>query len=323
MDGIDISHWQSGIDLARVPCDFVITKATEGTRYVDPTFRRFTDKALSLGKLAGCYHYARGTDPIAEADHYVTAAADWVGRVLLVLDWESGGNPKWGHGEWTRGFVARVHDRTGVWPLVYVQKSAIGQIPQDVRATCPLWVAQYASASPTDYQPHPWMEGAYECAIRQYTENGHLPGYAGALDLNKSYISRDEWIRLAGGQEDDMPSAQEVADAVWNKMVGGGKSTVTVLTDIAAMVEDNRDNMANKVWDQDTNGVKARDRLTGIDGAANGVANTIPTLQTTIAAQGAAIETLSKSLGADPSTIAQAVQQAVTDKLASLKITVE
>lgn len=36
MNGIDISSWQSGIDLAKVPCDFVIIKATEGLTYVNP-----------------------------------------------------------------------------------------------------------------------------------------------------------------------------------------------------------------------------------------------------------------------------------------------
>lgn len=28
LNGIDISNWQAGIDLTRVPCDFVISKAT-------------------------------------------------------------------------------------------------------------------------------------------------------------------------------------------------------------------------------------------------------------------------------------------------------
>ena len=36
LNGIDISNWQSGINLAVVPCDFVVIKATEGTGYVMP-----------------------------------------------------------------------------------------------------------------------------------------------------------------------------------------------------------------------------------------------------------------------------------------------
>ena len=37
LNGIDISNWQSGINLAVVPCDFVVIKATEGTGYVNPS----------------------------------------------------------------------------------------------------------------------------------------------------------------------------------------------------------------------------------------------------------------------------------------------
>lgn len=49
---------------------------------------------------------------------------------------------------------------------------------------------------------------------------------------------------------------------------------------------------------------------------------TLAGITATINAQAAAIETLSKSMGADPEQIAQAVQQAVRDKLDSLEITI-
>ena len=40
LNGIDVSNWQAGINLAAVPADFVIMKATEGTNYVSPDFNR-------------------------------------------------------------------------------------------------------------------------------------------------------------------------------------------------------------------------------------------------------------------------------------------
>ena len=33
LNGIDVSNWQKGINLAAVPADFVICKATQGTTY--------------------------------------------------------------------------------------------------------------------------------------------------------------------------------------------------------------------------------------------------------------------------------------------------
>ena len=73
MRGIDISKWQSGIDLSAVNADFVIVKATEGIGYVDKSCDGFFQKALSLGKKLGFYHFARPTannDPIREADFF-------------------------------------------------------------------------------------------------------------------------------------------------------------------------------------------------------------------------------------------------------------
>ena len=37
LNGIDISGWQEGLDLSKVPCDFVIIKGTGGTSYVSAT----------------------------------------------------------------------------------------------------------------------------------------------------------------------------------------------------------------------------------------------------------------------------------------------
>ena len=48
MNGIDISRYQKGINLAAVPCDFVIIKATQGTSYVSPEFKNYNPKSTYL-----------------------------------------------------------------------------------------------------------------------------------------------------------------------------------------------------------------------------------------------------------------------------------
>ena len=60
LNGIDISNWQSGINLAVVPCDFVVIKATEGTGYVNPDYERAYRQAKNSRKCLGIYHYASG-----------------------------------------------------------------------------------------------------------------------------------------------------------------------------------------------------------------------------------------------------------------------
>ena len=53
MNGIDISNHQAGLDLGKVPCDFVICKATEGTGFVDKYCDGWIQKALAMGKSVG------------------------------------------------------------------------------------------------------------------------------------------------------------------------------------------------------------------------------------------------------------------------------
>lgn len=324
LNGIDISNWQNGLDPAQVPADFIIAKASEGGGYADPTFTGFIKGTIGAGRLAGSYHYARGGDPIAEADHYLAVVGEWVGVILLVLDWEGGGNTAWGNSDWVRRFVNRVHDRTGIWPLVYVQASAIGQIPADVRTTCPLWVAQYADNVATGYQQTPWNEGAYECAMRQYSSTGRLPGWAGDLDLDKFYGSRTDWERLAQG-DNDMVTTQDIqaiAEAVWNFQQNGTRVRDR-LQGIDKAANDIVKTVGDRVWSFKIKDVQARDRLYGLDGIQTPtLAKQVARLTATVAAQQAAIDKLAESLGADPDRIAQSIQDAVKAKLDKLDITI-
>lgn len=54
MNGMDISNHQAGLNLEKVPCDFVICKATEGTGFVDRYCDGWIQKALQLGKKWEC-----------------------------------------------------------------------------------------------------------------------------------------------------------------------------------------------------------------------------------------------------------------------------
>lgn len=199
MNGIDISAWQgdTGIDLAKVPYDFCIVKATEGTDYKNRYFTAHCDKVLSRKKLLGAYHYANGGDVQKEADYFLAYIKKYLGKAILVLDWEAKHNPQFGKNdlEWCLKWCSYVQSKTGIKPLIYVQKSAMEAVK---KAGYGLWVAQYPDNEQTGYQERPWNEGAYNCIIRQYTSVGRLSGYSGDLDLNKAYISAVSWNKLAG-----------------------------------------------------------------------------------------------------------------------------
>lgn len=199
MNGIDISAWQgdAGIDLSKIAYDFCIVKATEGTDYKNRYFAAHCDKVLSRKKLLGVYHYANGGDPQKEADHFLAYVKKYIGKAVLVLDWEAKNNNLFGVNdlEWCLQWCSYVQKKTGIKPLIYVQKSAMDAVK---KAGYGLWVAQYPDYVETGYQEHPWNEGKYNCLIRQYTSVGKLSGYNSSLDLNKAYISAASWNKLAG-----------------------------------------------------------------------------------------------------------------------------
>lgn len=216
MNGIDIASYQSGIDLTVVPCDFVIIKATQGTGYVNPDCDRAYQQAKRAGKLRGTYHYVGGGNAVAEADYYINNIKGYLRDGLLAIDWESEQNGAWGNEAYLEQLVRRVIERTGVKPLIYSMASRYAQVAAVAKKLdCGLWIAEYADMNPTGYQAHPWREGAYACAIRQYTSTGRLNGWGGNLDLNIAYMTRDQWAKYVnpGGSPAPAPSKPAPAPA--------------------------------------------------------------------------------------------------------------
>ena len=215
MNGIDISSWQTGINLNAVPCDFVIVKATGGTGYVNPDYTRAMNQAMSAGKKVGVYHYAREKgckgSATAEADFFVKTVQSYIGKAILVLDWEEELSLAVA---WAKEFLDRVYQKTGVKAFLYTSASVTRQYnwASVAQAGYPLWMAQYPNAKPQNgYRDKPWTDGkgygAFKTlAIHQYSETGRLPGYNGNLDMNKAYMDAAAWDKYAGATGAQKPT---------------------------------------------------------------------------------------------------------------------
>ena len=208
MNGIDVSGWQAGINLAAVPCDFVIIKSTQGTSYVNKDCDRAYQQAKAAGKLLGVYHYFSGGDPYAEAEFFVKNVKGYVGEAILVLDWEGEQNSKFSQGPAVaKPFLDKVAELTGVRPLIYMSKSVCRQHDWSaVASEYALWVAQYADNNTTGYQSKPWTDnkgyGAWNSpVIFQYSSSGRLAGYSGNLDINIAYMDATAWKAYAKGSK--------------------------------------------------------------------------------------------------------------------------
>ena len=236
LKGIDISHWQKGIDLGAIDVDFVICKATEGNGYTDEMCDTFYQKAKGLGKKLGVYHFARpdlGNSPEAEADWFVKETLGYHKEAMLILDWESGNLQDT---VWARKWLDRVYSKTGVKPVIYMSASVMRSADWGdvVAGDYGLWVANYGTndgtAQESVFNNYPLKYWDFY-ALWQYTSKGRLNGYNGNLDLN--YFSGDgtAWDKYAGGSPSyskpsnpiETKSTEELAREVIDGKYGNGE----------------------------------------------------------------------------------------------------
>ena len=208
-NGADVASYQSKLDpAAMTTTDFIIVKFTQGIDYLNPYADRQYSQSKAAGKFLGAYHYAEGKDAKAEARYFVNALGNRVGECILALDWEGNQNAKFGTGQdvaWCLAWLNEVYRLTGVRPLIYMSKSVCRKYNwSPVAGQYPLWCAQYGSNAGTDYQNNPWTDangfGAWKSdTIRQYSSKGRITGYSANIDIDKAYLTAEQWRAMAKG----------------------------------------------------------------------------------------------------------------------------
>ena len=203
MNGIDISNHQAGLNLDAVPCDFVICKATEGTGFVDKYCDGWVQKAISMGKPFGVYHFATGgSSGRQEAEFFYNNIKGYVGKGILILDWEANAVSK-GPG-YAKEFLDRLKELTGIKGMIYMSNSVVNGYDWSsvVAGDYGLWNAGYYAGYQTmGYNPDAPLiggTGAWSgAAMYQYTSSGRLSGWNGNLDLNVFYGDKNAWQKYA------------------------------------------------------------------------------------------------------------------------------
>ena len=246
LKGIDISKWQTGIDLSKVDCDFVIVKATEGIGYVDRKCDSFYQQAKRLGKKLGFYHFARPrNDAVREAQYFYNNTKNYFGEAIPILDWEAGNKSDVA---WAKRWLDEVYRLSGVKPVIYMSESVANAYNWSsvANADYGLWVAKYRDNNP-DYNYNMANAGTrprvkwwkFYC-MWQWTSTGRLNGYSGNLDCNVFYGDGTTWDKYAGKSGTTQPvkptqpvkkSNEEIANEVINGAWGNGEDRKKRLTD--------------------------------------------------------------------------------------------
>lgn len=235
--GVDISHYQmdTGFDANKVKSDFIICKATQGITYKDPTLTNAITKAKAANNLLGLYHFADGkSSGQKEADFFLSVVKQYIGKALLILDWEADALKK--GVSYAMEFCDRIYEKTGVIPIIYASTSVLHSYRWNEFAK------KYPYAWGAKYGTDPLRKGYYNGElskggdlspfkeiIRQYSANTYLAGYNNKIDADRCFINKSEWEQLCkstkngaskttvvtlGTKKTNKPSVEEIATKI-------------------------------------------------------------------------------------------------------------
>ncbi len=197
--GVDVSHWNETVDWQRAAgsgLSFAILKASEGAGYRDGRYAANRSNARAAGLLTGSYHYFRpGQDADSQAEAFF-ACLDGQDDLPPALDLEEhGGLSRPVLEARVRRFLERMQVLGAGRCLIYTSPgfwTTFLPANPDWAAAYPLWEAHYTGGFPLPL--YPWAQAV----IWQYSARGRLPGFPGAVDLNRAWGSRSDLIALKG-----------------------------------------------------------------------------------------------------------------------------
>lgn len=229
LNGIDVSSNQPAGICSMVDYDFAIVKATGNPmgyawNYVNPYMRDQVETALQRTGLAGLYHFTYGLDnPEAEARFFLDSIRDYIGRVMLVIDWE--GDAVYKGAAWLEKFIKYIQAETGINPVIYGSASPIKQygiVALAKKLNCGVWSANYWLGYDRiyGYDYSNCTNDVPEAMMWQYTSSGILKGYDSVLDLDVFMGDRESFLAYcspegsAGAGEGEHPPALALPDNV-------------------------------------------------------------------------------------------------------------
>jgi lysozyme len=189
---IDVSHHNGAIDwpaVAEAGIVLAFVKATQGTRFIDPKFRRNRGDAVKAGILVVPYHFLDTADPDRQAEHFLDVAELEAGQPGM-LDWETAAPA-----DAAVAFGAALVDCSGRDPVAYYGYSQLLEADASLSGW-PLMLPAYPRGSrPGDYRTlvhrpprlppgraASWAGAQLPYHFHQYTPAGRGSGIAGPVD---------------------------------------------------------------------------------------------------------------------------------------------
>lgn len=203
---IDVSSWQTGINVTTSGAQIVVTKATEGVGYVNPDCNRVVRDALGVGQGVGVYHFAHTeNDPRREAQYFINHTHGYIGKgIVPILDWEP--SAPW-NTSWALTWLRTVEAAWGTKPIIYTSQYVENTYNWSnvVAGNYGLWIAAYTRGNAPIYgfnppNKQPTLRHWPFAVAWQYTGTGYLKNWRGPLDLSVVYGDLNTWYAYAGSR---------------------------------------------------------------------------------------------------------------------------
>lgn len=206
--GPDVSNYQGTIDWHAVENDgvgFAIVKATEGLKYLDPTFKRNWEIMRNTSiRARGAYHFGHPSDDAeAQALFFTSSVGPMRPGEFLVLDIESATKSLQGDAVGDNAFI--------VWCSTFVNAAAkLASIPasrvwiytgqwfwdphsgsSSSLANTPLWVSGYTAVPPMPNGWHNWT-------MWQFSSSQRVNGISTRSDFSVFYGTQQALEKMVG-----------------------------------------------------------------------------------------------------------------------------
>jgi lysozyme len=183
--GIDISHHQGKIEWKKVKkwknkkLDFVYIKATEGSTYVDITYKNNIEEAKANDFIVGSYHYFRTTSSIEDQfQNFINTIDENQQDLIPLIDVEEKTN-------WTgiefhkkfQEFLNMVEDHFGKKPMIYTVNSFYNLNLAGRYKEYHFLIGRYGENAPNMRDKSNWT-------VWQFSETGKVDGIPKLVDID-------------------------------------------------------------------------------------------------------------------------------------------
>lgn len=196
----DISHHHSVGDWGKIKnsCPFIITKATEGTTYVDPTLDSVIRECEKRKIPYWLYTFLRDGNELAQAKFMVATCKNKVGKYFVgyILDIEQ--NNAQSNCQKALDYISGLGYKTMIYTM-YAQYSLYKTLINERPKACAWWEARYGlndGVYRAKYPCHPGVD------LHQFTSAGKCPGISDKIDLNRLAGKKSEsWFTTPAGNK--------------------------------------------------------------------------------------------------------------------------